>query len=125
MADVMIVFRCKGSCFTLSFPPFGPRITRLFLDQRDYSFIVRGFPAFSALRSFCLDAKRTKKIKANPIAPRVLPAHAQHPSAALISVYDRPFVYGGVFPNFIAESKCGGNAAGVRNGRRCIFRPGR
>ena len=37
--------------------------------------------------SFCLDAKRTKKIKAKRIAPHVLPAHAHEQSGKSINHY--------------------------------------
>jgi hypothetical protein len=39
------------------------------------------------LRSFCLDAKRTKKIKANPNGSACFATHAQHHSSALSLVY--------------------------------------
>ena len=60
------------------------------------------FLLHQALRSFCLDAKRTKKIKISPNRSACLIARAQHPSAVLISVYDRRGVLGVSFPTLVA-----------------------
>jgi hypothetical protein len=78
--------------------------TMAFLMSRMSRLLLSVFLLFPALRSFCLDAKRTKKIKGPPDRSARWAPSAQHLSAHLIRVYDRQVVLSVPFPTVGEES---------------------